>query len=169
MFLEPFKAAAAEGAAVELKLRLLAGSIPALQAHALKQRLEDVENPVIDYFAGSLPAQDAETLRLCRQLRNKVLHTDFRAARDRLNKLGVKTASGEVKKVDIPIVSAAAISEKIRRVQAGTEGTLVADTLSTASGTIYGWFLEAGIGGDFEKAADVFRRASAIIDRLADN
>ena len=30
MFLEPFKAAAAEGAAVELKLRLLAGTIPAL-------------------------------------------------------------------------------------------------------------------------------------------
>jgi hypothetical protein len=31
MFLEPFKAAAAEGAVVELKLRLLAGKIPALQ------------------------------------------------------------------------------------------------------------------------------------------
>ena len=31
MFLEPFKAAAAEGAVVELKLRLLAGKVPALQ------------------------------------------------------------------------------------------------------------------------------------------
>jgi hypothetical protein len=132
MFLEPFKAAAAEGAVVELKLRLLAGSIPALQAHAIKQRLEDVENPVIDHFAGSLSAQDAETLRLCRQLRNKVLHADFRAARGRLNELGVETTSGEVKKVDIPVVSVAAIPEKIRGVQAGTEGTFVADTLSTA-------------------------------------
>jgi hypothetical protein len=31
MFLAPFKAAAAEGAVVELKLRLLAGAIPTLQ------------------------------------------------------------------------------------------------------------------------------------------
>jgi hypothetical protein len=167
MFLEPFKAAAAEGAVVELKLRLLAGSIPALQAHALKQRLEDVENPVIDRFAGSLSAQDAETLRLCRQLRNKVLHADFRAARGRLNELGIETTSSEVKKVDIPVVSVAAISEKIRGVQAGTEGMFVADTLSTASGTNYGWFLEAGTSGDFQKAAEVFKRASTIIDRLA--
>ena len=29
MFLEPFKIAAAEGAAVELKMRLLAGKVPA--------------------------------------------------------------------------------------------------------------------------------------------
>jgi hypothetical protein len=34
LFLEPFKAAAAEGAAVELKLRYLAGTIPALQKYA---------------------------------------------------------------------------------------------------------------------------------------
>jgi hypothetical protein len=30
LFLEPFKAAAAEAAALELKLRLLAGTVPAL-------------------------------------------------------------------------------------------------------------------------------------------
>jgi hypothetical protein len=35
-----------------------------------------------------------ETLRLCRQHRNKVLHSDFRAARDKLNELGVETPSG---------------------------------------------------------------------------
>lgn len=167
MFLEPFKAAAAEGAVVELKLRLLSGSIPALQAHATERRLKDVEDPVIDHFAGSLSAQDAEALRLCRQLRNKVLHADFRAARGRLAELSVETTSGEVKKVDIPVVSIAAISEKIRGVKAGTDGTFVADTLSTASGTIYGWFLDAGASGDFQKAAEVFRRVSTIIDRLA--
>ncbi len=167
MFLEPFKAAAAEGAVVELKLRLLAGSIPALQAHALEQRLEDVEKPVIEHFVASLSAEERETLSLCRTLRNKVLHTDFRAARGKLNELGIRTTSGEVRKVDIPVVSVAAISEKVRGVQAGTEGAFVADTLSTASGTVYGWFLEAGASGDFQKANDVFRRASAIIDRLA--
>jgi hypothetical protein len=167
MFLEPFKNAAAEGAVVELKLRLLAGSIPTLQQHALKRRLEDVETPVIEHFDGSLSEVDKETLRLCRVLRNKVLHTDFRAARDNLNKSGVETPSGEVKKIDIPVVTIAAISEKIRGVKAGTEGTNVADTLSTASGTIYGWFLEMGVADDFQKAREVFKSASALIDRLA--
>jgi hypothetical protein len=38
LFLKPFKAAAAEGAAVELKLRLLAGTIPALQKYAHKKQ-----------------------------------------------------------------------------------------------------------------------------------
>ena len=38
MFLEPFKAAAAEGAALELKLRLLAGTIPALQKYAHQRK-----------------------------------------------------------------------------------------------------------------------------------
>jgi hypothetical protein len=47
-------------------------------------------------FAGSLSVEEKETVRLCRQLRNKVLHTDFRAAREKLNELGVETPSGEV-------------------------------------------------------------------------
>jgi hypothetical protein len=41
MFLDAFKVAAAEGAAVELKLRLLAGKIPALQGFAYQKKLRD--------------------------------------------------------------------------------------------------------------------------------
>jgi hypothetical protein len=40
LFLEPFKEAAAEGAVVELKLRLLAGKVPALQKYAHQDRLD---------------------------------------------------------------------------------------------------------------------------------
>jgi len=43
LFLDAFKTAAAEGAAVELKVRLLAGKIPALQKHAHRIVLEDIE------------------------------------------------------------------------------------------------------------------------------
>jgi hypothetical protein len=43
LFLGPFKAAAAEGAVVELKLRLLAGTIPALQKYAHQKVLKDIE------------------------------------------------------------------------------------------------------------------------------
>jgi hypothetical protein len=53
MFLEPFKTAAAEGAAVELKMRLLAGTIPALAKYAHQKRLEDIEDDLAKHFAGS--------------------------------------------------------------------------------------------------------------------
>ncbi|MGA8171986.1 MAG: hypothetical protein WB816_14295, partial [Methylocystis sp.] len=73
-----FKAAAAEGAAVELKLRLLAGKIPALQKYAHQKKLEDIEADLIKHFDGSLSVEEKQTLRFCRQLRNKVLHPDVR-------------------------------------------------------------------------------------------
>jgi hypothetical protein len=31
---------------------------------------------------------------------------------------------------------------------------------------LYGWFLEAGGAGDFQKASDAFKSAAAIVDRL---
>jgi len=168
MFLEPFKAAAAEGAVVELKPRLLAGKIPALQKYAHQRKLEDIETELAKHFGGSLSAEEKETLSLCRQLRNKVLHTDFCAARGKLNELGIETASGDVLKIDIPVVSKAEISQKLRAAKAGTEGTFVAETLSTDSGSVLGWFLEAGNARDFEKASIAFKSASAIVDTLAD-
>jgi hypothetical protein len=48
------------------------------------------------------------------------------------------------------------------------EGTRVADTSSMDQGGVYGWFWEAGCAGDFQKASDAFRRAGAIVDRLAE-
>src|SRR5262249_27796211 len=45
MFLEPFKAAAAEGAALELKLRLLAGTIPALHCRGSLNRSPKPSHP----------------------------------------------------------------------------------------------------------------------------
>jgi len=41
---------------------------------------------VLTHFV--LSTADRETLQLCRQLRNKILHSDFRAARRELNELG---------------------------------------------------------------------------------
>jgi hypothetical protein len=138
LYLEPFKAAAAEGAAVELKLRLLAGTIPALENYAHQQKLEGVEDELAKHFGDALSAVEKETLILCRQLRNKVLHSDFRAARDRLQKLGTETQSGGVVKVDLSEMTIEAVAEKIAGVRAGTEGTRMADTPSTAAGGVYG-------------------------------
>ena len=54
MLLEPFKVSAAEGAAVELKLRLLAGTMPALQKYAHQRHLEDIEGDLARHFGDSL-------------------------------------------------------------------------------------------------------------------
>jgi hypothetical protein len=168
LFLEPFKAAAAEGAVVELKLRLLAAKVPELQKYAHEKRLGEIEMDLAKHFDAYLSPAEKETLRLCRELRNKVLHSDFHAARDRLKQLGAETASGGVVKIDLPVVTIEEASKKIQAAKAGSEGTVIADTLSTGEGNVYGWFLEAGCAGDFEKAIDAFKRAEAIVDRLAD-
>jgi hypothetical protein len=168
MALGPFKAAAGEGAVVELKLRLLAGAIRTLEKYAHAKDLEDIEAKVAEYFDAHLSSKEKDTLRLCRQLRNKVLHSDFRAARDRLNKLGIPTLSAGVKKVDVSGLSPDELIEKLRGLTEGTEGELVSDTSSTAAGSVYGWLLEAGAAGDFEKAVEAFKGAGAIIDRLLD-
>jgi len=98
MYLEPFKAAAGEGAALELKMRLVAGKIPALQKYAHQRDLLEIETDILKEFDASLTADEKETLRLSRQLRNKVLHSDFRAARKKLNELGLQTESPGTRK-----------------------------------------------------------------------
>ena len=85
--------AAADGAVIELKLRLLADKTPGLQEYAHVQKLEDIEAEVARHFGSSLSEADKKTLSLCRQLRNKVLHCNFRAARDKLEELGRRDTS----------------------------------------------------------------------------
>lgn len=167
MFLDAFKNAAAEGAVVELKMRLLAGKIPALRKHAHSAVLANIEDGLITYFGEALSDEDKKTLRLCRQLRNKVLHSDFREARGKLGELGTASSSGNVVKIDLPVVTVAEVAKKIEGVRAGTEGIRVAETQSTDAGSVYGWFLEAGMSGDFANACLAFKGAQAIVDRIA--
>jgi hypothetical protein len=164
LYLEPFKAAAGEGAALELKMRLLAGKIPALQKYAHERQLGEIETDLLTHFANSLSEAEKETLRLSRQLRNKVLHSDFRAAREKLQKLGIQPESGGVTKINLPTPTVAEVTRKLLAAKEGKEGTPVSDTPSTE---VYGWLFEAGASGDLQKASDAFKRAAAIIDKLA--
>lgn len=148
-----YKEAAGEGAVVELKLRLLAGKIPALQKRAHEAPLENIETKIVAYFGQFLFEEEKETLVLCRQLRNKVLHSDFCAARKKLNELGVGTGTERGGVVALKLYEGLAVT--------------VADTSTTDAGGIFAWFLEAGNSGDFERAADAFRKAGSIIDRLS--
>lgn len=167
LYVNAFKAAAAEGAVVELKMRLLAGKVPALHKEAHSLFLTNIEAGLIDHFGAALSDSDKENLRLCRQLRNKVLHTDFRAARDKLGKLGLESSPGDVVKLDLSVATVSEVPKKIEAAKVGKEGTRVADTPTTDAGSVFGWFLEAGASGDFDKATTAFKNAAAIVDRLA--
>jgi hypothetical protein len=122
-FEQQYKAAAAEGAIVELKLRLLADKVPELQRFAHDKKLGAVETLIEKHFTDALTAEEKATLTLCRQLRNKILHCDFRAARQKLEEMGIATARGGVKKIDIVGLSATGIIAKIASVKADVPGT----------------------------------------------
>jgi hypothetical protein len=168
IFERQYKEAAAGGALIELRLRLLADKIPELQKLAHDVRLEDVETLIVQHFATALSEDEKTTLRVCRQLRNKVLHCDFRAVRGKLEQLGADTQRGNVKRVDIRGLSGTQMAEKIVRVEAEdkTAFEYVADS-GAGPGSVFGWLIEAGEAGDFNQATDAFARAAVIVHRLA--
>ncbi|MFZ0209655.1 MAG: hypothetical protein WAL59_26695 [Roseiarcus sp.] len=165
---QQYKDAAGGGAIIELRLRLLADKVPELQKLAHDVRLEEIVTVIVRHFADVLTEDEKTTLTLCRQLRNKVLHCDFRAARGKLGQLGVDTQSGDVKKVDIRGLSGIQMGEKIARVEAGDKAAFeyVADSRAEP-GSVFGWLIEAGEAGDFKQATDAFARAAVIVHRLA--
>ncbi len=168
IFFDQYKAAAAEGAVVELKMRLLADKIPALQQYAHAQRLEDIEKELASHFGDHVSDEERKTLALCRKLRNKILHCDFSEARKKLNELGVETQSSGVKRVSLAGLSQPQMIEKITNAAAGNDGTFnfVANSSTSNAGSVFGWLLEMGTSGDFTQAIDVFGRAVAIVNKL---
>jgi hypothetical protein len=162
-----YQRAAAAGSLLELKLRMLCEAVPALQGFAHVHKLEDVEEQVVSHFAGHLSVSEKALLASCRQLRNKILHCDFRAARERLTEAGAAPGSGQVRfiKLDPTSVTANEIRTAIQNVPSSFRS--VADTSSTEEGTVFGWLLELGASGDFELAAKTFQGAVALLDRLA--
>ncbi len=170
-FLEAYKVAAGEGAAIELKMRLLADKIPALRSYAYAEKLENVESQIVCHFANELTDEECKTFRLCRQLRNKVLHCDFRATRDKLAELGVPSEQGGVRRVDVSGLSGREIAERIGAVVSGAKDIAkpIADASSTREGGIYGWLLELGCAGDFTKAIEAFKAVAVIVDRLIES
>jgi len=160
---EPFQRAAAEGAWLELNLRLLADKTDGSDACAYK--LEQIEAQIAVVFAGHLTEADVGTLRLSRQLRNKLLHGDFRQARERLHGLGVALRPGGVRRMQI--APGESVLQTIESGLANYEALpTVSDMTSTQAAGIFGWLLELSQSGALKEAERVFLRANEIVDRL---
>ena len=87
LFLAQYKDTAGEGAVLELRLRLLADKVPALN-YDVDDKFHEIETKVIEHFDASLDQTERDTLTRCGQLRNKIMHADFSKVREHLHGLG---------------------------------------------------------------------------------
>jgi hypothetical protein len=127
--------------------------------------LGSIEEPIAIVFAAQLSDAELATLRMSRELRNKLLHGDFHEARERLQTLGVSVQSGGVRRMQIlPGESV------LRSVEAGLANfealATVSDMTSTREAGIFGWLLELANSGALNDAERVFLKANEIVDRL---
>jgi hypothetical protein len=167
VFVDQYRIAAGEGAVLELKMRLLANKVPALRPY-LDEKLEEVEEQIIALFGKELQGNEPEQLGLCRQLRNKVLHCDFPKARSKLHELGAPQVRGGVREIRITDPTPGGLVQHLTDAAAGTPGSFrhVADLTSKTEVNVFDWLLELGTAGDFGRAAEIFRVACGIVDRL---
>jgi hypothetical protein len=168
VFRQQFKAAAGEAAGLELSMRILADKVPELRSFA-HSRFEDIEVGIIKHFGVLLSEDDKKSLGISRVLRNKILHCDFEAARNKLDELGLSPGRGGVRKATIsPSMSPGQLDQTIRAVAEGHGGELVSDTPGRGPANLFGWMLELGVGGGFLLAHNAFKNAGTIVERLLD-
>jgi hypothetical protein len=149
-------------------MRLLADKVPELQRAAYGKELRDVEALIIVRFADALLDDEKTLLERCRQLRNKILHCDFRAARKKLQELGANPQRGDVAMVDIRGLSGQEMAVKIVAAVANAPGSSqYVEDLPKDAGKIFGWLFNASRAGDFNRAVDSFAQGAAVVDRLA--
>lgn len=162
-----FKAAAGEAAGVELSMRMLADKVPELRTFTHSRRFEDIEDEIVKHFGTLLSDEDKKTLSASRVLRNKILHCDFEAARNKLDELGLSPIRGVVRRATIsPSISAEEIQQTIRAVAEGHGGELVSNTPGRGPAYLFGWMMELAAGGGFVLAVNAFAKAGTIIERL---
>jgi hypothetical protein len=163
--IQQFGSVAGAAAELELRVRLLCGIIPSIQHDSAAHKLEDVERAVVDYFVNELSAEERVTLERARQLRNKVLHADFHGARRKLQQIDGKESPSMVRVVKLQeggeLEQLRAIAESPKAL-----GALVGATSSTQEGTVFGWLLEFGLSGEFQRAFEALEAATLIVERL---
>ena len=165
---ERFKAASAEAALFELRLRMFAGTLPNLQSLPIDENLSNIRDLVVKSVRQKLNGQDEKLLRKATTLRNKMLHCEFSAARARLNDLSPRARDGEITRLSIEGLSSAERQDTLRAALAGqgTGGVSVSSTKTKTLSDVYGWLLEFQQAEEFVEAESVFIAAMSLLDRL---
>lgn len=157
-----FRSTVAIGADMELRLRMLADKTPAIERFSTAKDMGTVEKAIIDHFGHQVTGSERTILRVARQLRNKLMHGDFTSAVAKLEELGYEKQPPAIKVLKVPEkLTVAGLLDAL----AGAQPFAVDDAPN--SGHLVAWHLQLCADGSLVKAAEVFRKGVAIIDRLA--
>lgn len=165
-----FKAASAEAALFELRMRLRAGAISTTCDLEIETKLAAICNYILNYYKAALHDTDEKVLQRACNLRNKLLHCEFSVARQRLSEINPKARRGGVTMLDVDSLDGAAILNKLHQVKLGRDvgQKAVAHTKTKKLKDVFGWLLETQGAGEFDEAAHVFRDAISVLERLGD-
>ena len=162
-----FKAASAEAALFELRLRMTAGTIAAAQHLPIDVNLVQVRDAVLLHFQSELSEEDIELIERATTLRNKLLHCEFSAARQKLNAITPKLREGKVIELPVAGLGHTELAEAIKAMAFGTDigAQLVSQTKVRTLKDIFGWLLEFQSAAEFKEAESVFVAAINVIER----
>ena len=166
---QQFKAASAEAALFELRLRLLAGYVPASAAMPIATKLSVVCDQILETYAQCLSEAEARHLKEACQIRNKLLHCEFSSNRKKLNVVTPKFRDGGVTSVQLDTTNPETVSAKVRAAIAGTGvgQERVSDTNTRTLRDVFGWLLESQSAGDFEESIQTLAGAIQVVSRLS--
>lgn len=135
---------------VELQMRLLASKTPELEQYAHKQNLDELEGCIYAHFDTHFTAEEKVFLKKARKLRNKILHSDFKAASTKTDEItGTPKAGPSVYALNLSTSEVKPVSELSRR-----------------GAGVFGWMLECAQTGVFKEAEVIFKRAIEIYRRV---
>jgi hypothetical protein len=160
-----FKLASAEAALFELRMRMLAGTIPGIQDAKIDVNLATVQQRVCQHYQQKLTTEETELLRLACALRNKLLHCEFSTARRKLDEINPQQQPREGGLTRLDFGSDVG---KTLDVIAGRDAGqyAVAGTTTRTLRDVYRWLHECQASGEFDEAARVFSQANDLLDQL---
>lgn len=149
-------------ALVEFKMRLLAENQLNFQA----EKLEVIEEILIEWLQEGKSQEQFEHWKTVRQLRNKVLHSEFQQARNKLQALGHKTGNGFVKKFNIEGMNTSEILSTVFQAKNNNNSFPFVSDQNQKDVGILAWLLELYNAVDLELAKKVFQSVSNDLDKL---
>jgi hypothetical protein len=157
-----YRVAAAYGGEYELRVRLLNDKTPALQEKAVGAASAVCAQMLTEHFASHLTEDDQKTLITAATLLDKLLRVELTALRKELSSLGYVTRPQRVTKAQLP--NDLTLQGFSAAVQGGRPPSEETDR---DGGNRYGWLLQCAMDGSLRHVTEVFRKAAAIVDRLA--
>lgn len=133
----------------ELNVRLESDVTPDLKKYSHEKDFNVLEEHFLNHYAGKLSQEEMELLKKTRQLRNKIIHSDFKAAGNKVVAAGGITSPGTTHQLKLSTGELKSVPETSKK-----------------EGGIFGWFLEVSTNGTMAESEEIFKKATEIVRRL---